>query len=92
MRPTTHCRYPVHGCVTHRRDGIDLCDFCGLPADVEPGQRKMHPTTRWLGLGLLILSALMTMGLLIQSRADAACARSQPGTTWNGDDWGCEYP
>lgn len=36
---------------------------------------------------ILILAALF--GLCLQSRWDADCAQSQPGTHWNADDWNC---
>lgn len=40
------CRYPVHGCVTHQRDGIELCDFCGQPADTDEHTPKETPDAR----------------------------------------------
>lgn len=37
------CKYPVHGCVTHHRNGVERCDFCGSPADQEPITRPAPP-------------------------------------------------
>jgi len=38
------CRYPVHACVTHHDGDVEVCTWCGLPADTDSHQPK-GPTT-----------------------------------------------
>lgn len=38
------CRYPVHACVTHHDGDVEVCTWCGLPADTDRHQPK-GPTT-----------------------------------------------